>query len=148
ALSGPKHGGETSNVEVLLREALRSGDIQNAVAGRLLRGERIPGFGHPLYPDGDPRAAPILDAGRASRYNRQSGAALYVARKIFDLIGRRPNVDFALGLVSVVLKLPPGSGLGMFLVGRSVGWIAHVIEQYSSGTIIRPRARYVGVLPA
>jgi citrate synthase len=148
ALSGPKHGGETSNVEVLLREALGSGDIQNAVAGRLQRGERIPGFGHPLYPDGDPRAAHILDAVRASRYNRQSGAALHVAHKIFDLIGRRPNVDFALGLVSVVLKLPPGSGLGMFLVGRSVGWIAHVIEQYSSGSIIRPRARYVGILPA
>lgn len=147
ALSGPRHGGETSKVEALLREALRTGDIEGAIAERLQRGERIPGFGHPLYPDGDPRAIHILDAVRASRHARQSEAALRAGQEISALIGRLPNIDFALGLVSVVLKLPPGSGLGMFLIGRSVGWIAHAIEQYASGTLIRPRARYVGVLP-
>jgi citrate synthase len=147
ALSGPRHGGETSGVEVLLREALRTGDIEGNIADRLQRGERIPGFGHPLYPDGDPRAEHIIKAVRASRYARDSEVALRVARHISELIGRQPNVDFTLGLVSVVLKLPPGSGLGMFLVGRSVGWIAHIIEQYANGSIIRPRARYVGTLP-
>jgi citrate synthase len=63
------------------------------------------------------------------------------------LIGHHPNVDFALGVISIALKLPPGSGLGMFLIGRSVGWIAHAMEQYATGALIRPRARYVGVLP-
>jgi citrate synthase len=147
ALSGPRHGGETSGVEVLLREALRTGNIRGNIADRLQRGERVPGFGHPLYPDGDPRAGHIIAAVKASRYARHSEVALGVARHISELIGRQPNVDFALGLVSVVLKLPPGSGLGMFLVGRSVGWIAHILEQYATGTIIRPRARYVGDLP-
>jgi citrate synthase len=147
ALSGPKHGGETSNVEALLREALANRDIQSTVAARLRRGERIPGFGHPLYPDGDPRGAHILDAVKASPYARQSAATQRIAEEISELIGQHPNVDFALGCVSVTLKLPPGSGLGMFLVGRSVGWIAHVIEQYATAAIIRPRARYIGVLP-
>jgi citrate synthase len=147
ALSGPKHGGETTNVEGLLREALSSRDIHGIIAARLQRGERIPGFGQPLYPDGDPRSVHILEAVKTSRYARQSAAVLRFANEVSELIGRRPNVDFALGCVSVTLKLPPGSGLGMFLVGRSVGWLAHIIEQYAAGTLIRPRARYVGVLP-
>src|SRR5262249_15343081 len=148
ALSGPKHGGETANVEALLREVLPTGNIEAAVAGRLQRGERIPGFGHPLYPDGDPRATHILVGLKASRYARQSAALLRVGADISELIGRQPNVDFALGCIAVALRLPPGSGLGMFVVGRSVGWIAHVIEQYAIATLIRPRARYIGVLPA
>jgi citrate synthase len=147
ALSGPRHGGETSGVEMLLREVLRTADLRGAIARRLQRGERIPGFGQPLYPNGDPRAGHIFHAVKASRYARQSEAPLQIAREISELIGSRPNVDFALGLLSVVLKLPPGSGLGIFLVARSVGWIAHLIEQYATATIIRPRARYVGVLP-
>ena len=71
-----------------------------------------------------------------------------VGDEIGSLIARRPNVDFALGAVSTILRLPPGSGLGLFLIGRSVGWIAHAIEQYTTQTLIRPRARYIGPLPA
>jgi citrate synthase len=59
-----------------------------------------------------------------------------------------PNVDFALGATSISLRLRPRSSLRLFRVGRSVGWIAHAIEQYATGSRIRPRARYVGVLPA
>ena len=67
ALSGPRHGGGTAEVESLLREVLRTGDLEGRIAARLRRGERIPGFGHPLYPDGDPRARDILEAARAPR---------------------------------------------------------------------------------
>jgi citrate synthase len=147
ALSGPRHGGETSKVEALLRQVLRRGDLRGEVAERLQRGERIPGFGHPLYPDGDPRARHLLEAIKTSRYRRQSEKVLDIGQRISDLIDHHPNIDFALGLVSILLRLPPGSGVGLFLVGRSVGWIAHAIEQYALGTLIRPRARYVGELP-
>jgi citrate synthase len=148
ALSGPRHGGATSRVEALLREILiGAADVRAVVADRLQRGERIPGFGHPLYPNGDPRRRHILEAVNASRYRAQAVKAMETGEKIGALIARNPNVDFALGVVSIVLKLPPGSGLGLFLVGRSVGWIAHAIEQYTSGVLIRPRARYVGPLP-
>jgi citrate synthase len=147
ALSGPRHGGETSSVEALLREVMQTGDVLGAIAERLRRGERIPGFGQPLYPEGDPRGRHLLDAVKASPYGRRSERVLDIGRQVSELIGRQPNIDFALGLISTVLKLPAGSGLGMFLVGRSVGWIAHAIEQYVSGDLIRPRARYVGPIP-
>jgi citrate synthase len=147
ALSGPKHGGETGRVETFLGDVLRSADVRRPVAERLQRGERIPGFGQPLYPNGDPRGRDIIDAIRRSRYARTSGRLIDIGERVSDLIGRHPNVDFALGLLAIVLKLPAGSGLGMFLIGRSVGWIAHAIEQYATGALIRPRARYVGALP-
>ena len=147
ALSGPRHGGETSKVESLLREVQQRRDVKGSIAERLQRGERIPGFGQPLYPNGDPRGVHILHAIKASKYGRQSQKVLDFGDEIVGLIGRRPTVDFALGLVSIVLKLPPGSGLGIFMVGRTVGWIAHAIEQYATHALIRPRARYVGPLP-
>jgi citrate synthase len=61
-----------------------------------------------------------------------------------ELTGLSPNVDFALGAAVTALGLPAGAALGIFLVARSVGWIAHAIEQYESGVLIRPRARYTG----
>jgi len=58
-----------------------------------------------------------------------------------------PNVDFGLAAVARVLRLPPGAPLVLFAIGRSVGWIGHAIEQYATGQLIRPRARYVGIVP-
>ena len=151
ALSGPRHGGQTTYVEGLLRELEDSQDIMLVMMQRQQRGEipgygaeRIPGFGHPLYPNGDPRAANILIALQESRLLRAGSPILNTAQKISDQIGRAPNFDFALAAVSHALKLPRGSGLGIWLVGRTVGWIAHVMEQYASGALIRPRARYIG----
>lgn len=147
ALSGPLHGGETSRVEVLIPELINSKDRMRKLAERLQRGERIPGFGHPLYPSGDPRAVSLLTALAASKLARRSAPVLRIGEEVTGLIGRQPNIDFALGAVSFVLGLPRGAGLGIFLLGRTAGWIAHAIEQYATGTIIRPRARYTGVLP-
>jgi citrate synthase len=61
-----------------------------------------------------------------------------------ELTGQAPNIDFALGAATTALGLPPGSALAIFLVARSVGWIAHAMEQYETGVLIRPRARYTG----
>ena len=63
------------------------------------------------------------------------------------LIGRRPNVDFALAATAIGLGLSREAALGLFVIGRTVGWIAHAIEQYESGVLIRPRARYLGPRP-
>ena len=59
----------------------------------------------------------------------------------------RPNVDFALVTLALSLQRPPGAALTLFALGRCVGWIAHALEQYGTGKLIRPRARYVGQLP-
>jgi len=64
-----------------------------------------------------------------------------------SILGEKPTVDFALAVLSRVLKLPKGSPLTLFALGRTIGWIGHAIEQYESGEMIRPRARYVGDKP-
>lgn len=147
ALSGQRHGGETERAEGLLVELAEADDPMAVVAGRLARGERLPGFGQPLYPDGDPRAVAILGA-----LEHAAPDARALADRVGEigvrLTGRRPNVDFALAATAIGLGLPRGAALGLFVIGRSVGWIAHAIEQYESGVLIRPRARYLGPRPA
>ena len=54
---------------------------------------------------------------------------------------------FALAALARVLKLPAGAPLTLFAIGRTIGWIGHAIEQYETGQLIRPRAKYVGVVP-
>jgi citrate synthase len=138
ALVGPLHGGMTSEVRTLLADPAVTADPQGAVAIRLARGERVPGFGHPLYPDGDPRAAALL-----SRLGpRPPGQRVIEAMRA--MTGTAPNIDFALLALEKRLRLPTGAAFAMFAVGRSVGWIAHALEQWRDGTLIRPRAVYPG----
>jgi citrate synthase len=149
ALEGVKHGGSTARVESMLAETRRARSVRAALTERLRHGHAIDGFGHPLYRHGDPRAATLLSM-LAERFPRSAELRFVreVARVGESLTGEKPNVDFALGAVSRVLKLPPSSGLTLFAIGRTIGWIGHAIEQYAVGQIIRPRARYVGVAPS
>lgn len=146
ALSGRRHGGASARAEALFAEIGDGADPMAVVAARLARGEDLPGIGHPLYPDGDPRARAIIAAIEAARLPAGAHivAAAIAARQ---LTGAYPNVDFALGAAVTALRLPPGSALALFVVGRTAGWIAHAIEQYESGVLIRPRARYAGPRP-
>ncbi len=146
ALSGDRHGGETARAEGLLRELLEGDDAMAVLAGRLARGERLPGFGQPLYPEGDPRATAIL-AVLAQVEPEVASLAEKAADAGLRLTGRRPNVDFALAAAAIGLGLPRSAGVGLFVIARTVGWIAHAIEQYESGILIRPRARYLGPRP-
>ncbi len=146
ALSGRLHGGETARAEGLLREFVEGDDPMAVMAGRLARGERLPGFGQPLYPEGDPRAIAIL-AALAQAAPEAHALAKTAAEAGYRLTGRHPNVDFALAAAAVGLELPRNAALALFIVGRTVGWIAHAIEQYESGILIRPRARYLGPRP-
>jgi citrate synthase len=148
ALGGVKHGGNTGRVEALLAEAEAAGDPRGVAASRLRRGEAMPGFGHRLYPEGDPRGAALL-ASLAAKHPDSEALKLGedVAEAAGDLMGERPNVDFALVVLARVLGLPPGGALALFALGRTVGWVGHAIEQYEDGRIIRPRARYVGEQP-
>ena len=146
ALSGRLHGGETARAEGLLHELAEGGDPMTIMTARLTRGERLPGFGQPLYPEGDPRASAILAALAGAAPDTYDLAAS-AAETGLRLIGRRPNVDFALAAAALGLGLPRDGAVAMFIIGRTVGWIAHAIEQYESGVLIRPRARYLGPRP-
>ena len=148
ALGGVKHGGEIELVGTFLQEVEAVGDVRAVISGRLRRGERVPGFGHSLYPEGDPRGAGLLRL-TAGAYPEDVAVTLSdtVAGEMLRLMGERPTVDFALATVARVLELPPGGAVALFALGRTVGWIGHAIEQYRSGSLIRPRARYVGEQP-
>jgi citrate synthase len=148
ALEGPKHGGAGARVESMLESMRRARPLRADVEARLRRGESIDGFGHPLYREGDPRARLLLDL-LGERY---PGSAEYrfvmaFAEAATAATGEHPNVDFGLAAVARVLGLPAGSPLPLFAIGRSTGWIGHALEQYATGQLIRPRARYVGVSP-
>jgi citrate synthase len=143
ALSGRRHGGASAQAEALFRELGDKGEPMPILAARLKRGEGLPGLGQPLYPDGDPRAPAIIGA-LTKMLPEAGGRVTKTAVAATELTGQPPNVDFALGATTVALGLEPGAALGIFLVARSVGWIAHAIEQYETGVLIRPRARYTG----
>jgi len=142
ALQGVKHGRATERVEAFLDEARTPARVRAAMAARLKRGESIPGFGHSLYPDGDPRGRVLLEM--VSRFAPRSPVAALSAKcreAALDLIGERPTVDFALAIVARSLEMPPGAALTLFALGRTIGWIGHAIEQYGREELIRPRAK-------
>jgi citrate synthase len=147
ALKGRRHGGHTAEVESLFRETVRARRPREILVNRLRQGEGLPGFGHPLYPDGDPRAALLLSI--ASTLGR--GGVCELADSLVEaaraLTGERPTLDFALVTLAHALGLPAESPLALFSLGRAMGWIAHAIEQYADARLIRPRARYVGPAP-
>ncbi|KFE68111.1 citrate synthase family protein [Hyalangium minutum] len=144
ALSGPRHGGSCDRIEALMQEAGHPERAATVVRERLRRGESVPGFGHPLYPKGDPRTPPLLEAAWAVR---PEPAAVRVVRAVAEAMGEAghplPTIDFGLVALSAALGLPPGAAAAVFAVGRGAGWVAHVLEQREQGHLLRPRARYV-----
>jgi citrate synthase len=145
AISGPRHGGNCDRVEALVAEVGRPEQAHRALVERSRRGEPVHGFGHPLYPDGDPRTAPLLRAALELAPRRTSVRTVAAIIEAMEDLGREPaTVDLGLVALAHALGLPPGSAAGMFAVGRAAGWAAHVFEQRAQGFILRPRARYVG----
>lgn len=148
ALQGSKHGGYTERVEALFREAGTPSGARAAVASRLKRGEGIPGFGHPLYPEGDPRGQALLQRVSAVYPDRPAVAlARAIALEVAQATGARPNLDFGLVALTRALALPSGTALALFALGRTIGWLGQAMEQYQRDQMIRPRARYVGPQP-
>lgn len=149
ALEGTRHGGMTRRIEALYDELRRTRDLRRSLAERLRRGEAIEGFGHPLYPEGDPRAELLLELiGERYPKSKELAFARTFAEAGGKLLDERPTIDFALVVLARVLGLPDDAALAIFAIGRTIGWIAHAIEQYAQEAVIRPRAKYVGEAPA
>ncbi|MFO1087921.1 MAG: citrate synthase family protein [Reyranellaceae bacterium] len=148
ALNGPRHGGLTRRVSSLFDDLRKVSDLDAELARRVRDRIYIPGFGHQLYPDGDVRAATLFALLReAVPHSPELAFAERLASAVERLIDRPANVDFATVTVERVLGLPKDAALALFLLGRSVGWIAHALEQAAHGVLIRPRARYTGPPP-
>jgi len=147
-VSGTLHGGASLGIEDLLDEIDRADQAATVVGTRLRRGERLRGFGHRLYPDGDPRAAALLARLRASA---GGSPRMQVVESLLDAAARRglpdPNVDLALAALAHVTTMTRGAAEAIFAIARTAGWIAHALEEYERNTPIRPRALYTGPTP-
>lgn len=145
ALKGPKHGGAGPLAAHMVAD-LAAGDPAKRVRERVALGDRIPGFGHAVYADGDPRADSLLAALAAAGADPR--LAVETPALITEATGLHPNIDFALAVMMRMFDLPIGHETAFFAMARSAGWVAHAIEQLKSEVLIRPRARYVGPAPA
>lgn len=148
ALSGPLHGGMTQRIDAHWDEwHAHDGAIAPSLAALLRDTQRgrtphyCAGFGHPLYPQGDPRSQALLQC-LPPEQRRQR-----LLDDVHAQTGLRPSLDYALVAVQRALRLPAGAAFVLFALGRTVGWIAHALEQRASGQLIRPRAVYSGAEP-
>ena len=144
ALSGDKHGGGSAAARRMLTQALAAPDAREAISAFYKTiAPAFAGFGHPLYPGGDPRAAYLLGI-LSTMGHPQLDAILAVCTAAGELLDARPNADLALAAMELAFDWPAGAGMSVFALARSAGWIAHATEQADSAALIRPRARYIG----
>ena len=148
ALQGPRHGGATDRLEALWDEAESANSVGDTIVSRLKRGDVIEGFGHVVYRGVDPRAKILMELLEEAVPN---ASELALAKALIEEVGKRTglshNVDLGLVALRRALGLEKGAALLLFCLGRIIGWIAHAIEQYQTGRLIRPRAKYTGPEP-
>jgi citrate synthase len=155
-LGGALHGGAGAAVEALIDEVAAGTDPGAALDARLAAGP-VPGFGHRVYRDRDPRADHLLslllpDRGRAlAPTPGQRTTALAAAGGLLEAAEARgmeaPNVDFALATLVKAHGLRDGAAATIFTVARIAGIVAHALEEYEHRLRFRPRATYVGPAP-
>lgn len=138
-LSGPRHGGQTVAVQRLVEPVVDAASGRRVLADALATHGSVPGFGHRLYPDGDPRATALLRWADGVDPTATRPLRAF-ADHVRDTIGEHPTLDLGLVALARALRLPPRGAPALFAVGRSAGWIAHVDEQRRSGRMLRPRA--------
>ncbi|WP_088103798.1 citrate synthase [Halalkalibacter urbisdiaboli] len=148
ALKGPLHGGANEAVMKMLMEI---GDVDNVepyIRKALDNKEKIMGFGHRVYKNGDPRAKHLKEMSK--RLTEITGETKWyeMSIKINDMVtgekGLLPNVDFYSASVYHSLGIKHDLFTPIFAISRTSGWLAHILEQYSNNRLIRPRAEYVG----
>ncbi len=153
SLSGPLHGGAPSRALDLLDEIRTRDRIDDVVRPKIERGERIMGFGHPVYRTDDPRSLMLREIA-IGLGGTLTELAVEVERRIVELLaelkpGRElyTNVEFFAGVVMATCGLPPEMFTPTFASSRVIGWSANILEQAADSKIIRPSARYIGPPP-
>ena len=148
ALKGPLHGGANEQV---MRTLIKIGSVEKAeewIKAALANKEKVMGFGHRVYKNGDPRAKILR--GMSERLTQKSGhPEWYEMSKVIDNTvqsekGLLPNVDFYSATVYYSMGIPLDLYTPIFAVSRVSGWLAHIFEQYSNNRIYRPRGEWQG----
>ncbi|MFB6120097.1 MAG: citrate synthase [Halobacteriaceae archaeon] len=147
-LSGPLHGGANQNVMEMLLEIDEDGDPVEWVEETIDGGERVPGFGHPVYTVKDPRAKILgersQELGQATGDEKWYEYSVEIEEYLTAEKGLAPNIDFYSASTYYQLGIPIDLFTPIFAMSRVGGWIAHALEQYADNRVIRPRAKYVG----
>jgi citrate synthase len=148
ALKGPLHGGANEQVMKMLTEIGSLENVEPAIRQKLNNKEKIMGFGHRVYQQGDPRAKHLKEMSRRLTERRGESKYYEMSTMIQDIVtsekGLPPNVDFYSASVYHSLGIDHDLFTPIFAVSRVSGWLAHILEQYSNNRLIRPRADYTG----
>ncbi|HEV2301078.1 MAG TPA: citrate synthase [Stellaceae bacterium] len=155
AFTGPLHGGAPGPTLDMLEEIERAGDRDAWFEKKLAAGERLMGFGHRVFADGDPRGEALAAAlRRLGREDRLAFAAEVEARAAAAFArlrpGRelKPNVEIYAALLLEAVGLPREAFTPVFALARAAGWLGHAMEQRQTARYIRPSSVYVGPKPS
>uniref|UniRef100_A0A7J3M2A0 Citrate synthase n=1 Tax=Archaeoglobus fulgidus TaxID=2234 RepID=A0A7J3M2A0_ARCFL len=147
-LMGPLHGGAAQEVMKMLREVATPRRAEEYVKKKLEKGEKLMGFGHRIYKHViDPRAEILRELARElSKIGNPIWFEISeaIAENAYKYKKLLPNVDFYSASVYTNLGIPDDLFVNIFAMGRIAGWLAHIIEQYETNKLIRPRAKYIG----
>jgi citrate synthase len=144
-ISGTHVGQLYDGVAGFLGHATSAAVLMKRARGYHERGNMVPGFGHPLYRNGDPRARCLIEAARRRKLQSRQLQAIYqFIDRAEATLGIFPRQE--LGVVALLLAMgaPAASASALFALARVAGFVAHVEEQRQSGTLLRPRAKFVG----
>lgn len=148
ALKGPLHGGANEQVMKMLMEIDSVENVDTYINEKLDNKEKIMGFGHRVYRQGDPRAKHLREMSKKLTKIRGEEKWYEMSIKIDDIVSGQknlpPNVDFYSASVYHSLNVDHDLFTPIFAVSRVSGWLAHILEQYSNNRLIRPRAEYIG----
>lgn len=148
ALKGPLHGGANEAVMAMLEEIGTADNAQSYISDKLANKQKIMGFGHRVYKNGDPRAKHLMkmsqELGKITGNMNWYDMSIQIEEIVTGQKGLKPNVDFYSASVYTSLEIPRDLFTPIFAISRTSGWTAHILEQYSDNRLIRPRAEYTG----